>query len=82
MKSTGIVRKVDDLGRLVVPKELRRTLDIDIKDPVEFFIDGENIVIRKYEPSCKLCGNVDNVVSVDGVNICKECIEKIGKLNG
>lgn len=82
MKSTGIVRKVDDLGRLVVPKELRRTLDIDIKDPVEFFIDGENIVIRKYEPGCKLCGNVDNVVSVDGVNICKECIEKIGKLNG
>jgi transcriptional pleiotropic regulator of transition state genes len=62
MKSTGIVRKVDELGRIVVPIELRRTLDIDLKDPVEIFVDGEQIILKKYSPNmaCMLTGEVTN----------------------
>jgi transcriptional pleiotropic regulator of transition state genes len=62
MKSTGIVRKVDELGRIVVPVELRRTLDIELKDPVEIFVDGELIIFKKYSPNmaCKLTGEVTN----------------------
>jgi len=52
MKSTGIVRKVDELGRVVLPIELRRTLDIAVKDALEIYVDGEQIVLKKYEPSC------------------------------
>ncbi|MED1466815.1 AbrB/MazE/SpoVT family DNA-binding domain-containing protein [Bacillus salipaludis] len=62
MKSTGIVRKVDELGRIVVPIELRRTLGIDLKDPVEIFVDGEQIILKKYSPNmaCMLTGEVTN----------------------
>lgn len=70
MKSTGIVRKVDELGRIVVPKELRRTLDINEKDPVEIFIDGEQIVLKKYQPAmtCAVTGEVadNNMVLANG----------------
>ncbi|MCM2534350.1 AbrB/MazE/SpoVT family DNA-binding domain-containing protein [Neobacillus pocheonensis] len=62
MKNTGIVRKVDELGRIVVPIELRRSLDIDLKDPVEIFVDGEQIILKKYSPNmaCVLTGEVTN----------------------
>ncbi len=70
MKSTGIVRKVDELGRLVIPKELRRTLGIDNGDPAEIFIDGDKIVIKKYKPNmeCAVTGEVsdDNLVLLGG----------------
>lgn len=58
MKATGIVRKVDELGRVVIPIELRRTLGIGEKDPLEIFVDGEEIILRKYEPCCVLCGQI------------------------
>jgi len=64
VKSTGIVRKVDELGRVVIPIELRRTLGIDIKDPVEIYVDGENIILKKYQPSCIFCDKADNIVSL------------------
>ncbi len=57
MKATGIVRKVDELGRIVIPMELRRTLDIEKEDSVEIFVDDGSIVLRKYEPACIFCGN-------------------------
>ncbi len=60
MKSTGIVRKVDELGRIVLPIEIRRTFDIEIKDAVEIFVDDEYIVLKKYEPACIFCGNAKN----------------------
>ncbi|MCA1066172.1 AbrB/MazE/SpoVT family DNA-binding domain-containing protein (plasmid) [Rossellomorea sp. AcN35-11] len=70
MKSTGIVRKVDELGRIVVPKEVRRTLNINEKDPVEIFINGEQIVLKKYKPAmtCAVTGEVadDNMVLAGG----------------
>ncbi len=56
MKSTGIVRRIDDLGRVVLPVELRRTLDLEVRDPVEIFIEGDAIVLRKYDAACLFCG--------------------------
>ena len=80
MKNTGIVRKVDELGRIVIPIELRRTLNIEIKDPVEIFVDGDYILLKKYEPACVFCGNAKEVVSVNGKNICQKCLDEIKKL--
>ena len=77
MKATGIVRKVDELGRIVLPIELRRTLNIDIKDPVEIFVDGDSIMLKNYEPACIFCGSSDNVRQVRGKNICAACIEEL-----
>lgn len=77
MKATGIVRKVDELGRITLPIELRRTLNIDIKDPVEIFIEGEAIILMKYEPSCIFCGNAKDVVNYKGKNICKSCLKEL-----
>ena len=74
MKATGIVRKVDELGRIVLPIELRRTLDINIKDPLEIFVDDEYIILKKYTPACIFCGSATNVVNYKGRNICPECI--------
>ncbi len=79
MKSTGIVRKVDELGRIVLPMELRRTLEIAVKDPLEIYVDEEKIVLKKYQPGCTFCGNVDNVKSFKDRLICTECTEEISK---
>ncbi|NPV53583.1 MAG: AbrB/MazE/SpoVT family DNA-binding domain-containing protein [Firmicutes bacterium] len=75
MKSTGIVRKVDELGRVVIPIELRRTLQIGEKDALEIYVDGEKIILKKYEPACIFCGNADNIRNFKEKNICKDCLE-------
>lgn len=77
MKATGIVRKVDELGRITLPIEQRRTLNIDIKDPVEIFVEGEAIILKKYEPSCIFCGNAKDVVNYKEKNICKSCLKEL-----
>jgi transcriptional pleiotropic regulator of transition state genes len=77
MKATGIVRKVDELGRVVLPIELRRTLGIDVKDPLEIFIDGERIILKRYEPACAFCGSADSIKYFKGKNVCKECVKAI-----
>ena len=74
MKSTGIVRKVDELGRVVLPIELRRTMDIAEKDPIEIYVDGNTIVLKKYEPACIFCGNAKNISTFKGKNICPDCL--------
>ncbi len=79
MKSTGIVRKVDELGRVVIPIELRRTLSIDVKDALEIYVDNEKIILKKYEPACIFCGNADNVKHYKGRIVCNECI---GEMQG
>ena len=79
MKSTGIVRRVDELGRIVIPMELRRTLDIAIKDALEIYVEGEQIILKKYEPTCIFCGEGKNVENYKGKNICKKCLEEIRK---
>lgn len=79
MKSTGIVRKIDDLGRIVLPKELRRTLGIEDKDPLEIFIEDNTIILKKYQPACMFCGNARDVSTFKGKNICPACAAEIGK---
>ncbi len=80
MKATGIVRKVDELGRIVLPIELRRTLDIEIKDPIEIYVDGDFILLKKYEPACIFCGNAKNVKRIHDKNVCEDCIKELQSL--
>ncbi len=77
MKSTGVVRQVDQLGRIVLPKELRTILGIDVKDSIEIFTDGDKIVLQKYQPACTFCSNANDVIYFNGKRICTECIAKI-----
>lgn len=77
MKSTGIVRSLDALGRIVIPKEIRRTLNIEEQDSIEIFVNGDQVVLRKYEPGCILCGNVEDLWNVQGKNFCKKCIAEL-----
>ena len=77
MKATGIVRKVDELGRIVLPIELRRTLDIEIKDPIEIFVDDEYILLKKYEPPAIFCGNAKNVRRIKEKNVCEDCLKEL-----
>lgn len=79
MKATGIVRKVDELGRVVLPIELRRTLGMKVRDPLEIYVDGESIILKKYAPSCIICGESDNLVEYKDKKICRKCIEKLGE---
>lgn len=77
MKSTGIVRKVDELGRIVLPIEMRRTLDIAERDALEIFVDGDSIILRKYQPACIFCENTKDIITFKGKNVCPECISKL-----
>ena len=80
MKSTGIVRKVDELGRIVLPIELRRTLEIAERDSLEIYVEGSTIILKKYEPACIFCGDAQDVVNYKGRNICKKCLDEMKKL--
>jgi len=75
LKSTGIVRKVDELGRVVIPIELRRTLSIAEKDGLEIYVDSDRIVLRKYEPACIFCGSMDEVHHFKNKMVCQACRE-------
>lgn len=77
MKATGIVRKVDELGRVVLPKELRDTFNIEIKDALEIFVDQEKIILKKYEPACIFCGNAGEVIRYKGKLLCSDCLTEI-----
>ena len=77
MKSTGIVRKVDELGRIVLPIELRRTLDIAEKDSLEIYVDGPTIVLKKYQPACIFCDDARDVINFKGKNVCPNCIKEL-----
>lgn len=77
MKATGIVRKVDELGRVVLPIELRRTLNIDIKDPLEIFVEGDQIILRKKVDQCCLCSSEKNLTEFKSKLICRTCINGI-----
>lgn len=77
MKSTGSVRKVDELGRIVIPIDIRQNLDIKVKDPIEIFVDDDMIILRKYQPACIFCGDAGNVVFFNGKRICQSCLARI-----
>ncbi len=79
MKSTGIIRRVDELGRIVIPIELRRTMGIDQKDPLEIYVEGAMILLKKYEPACVFCESAEDVVQFRGKNVCRKCIQALIK---
>lgn len=77
MKSTGMVRRVDELGRIVLPIELRKTFNIVEKDSLEIYTEGDTIILKKYEPACVFCGDARDVVVFKGKNVCKNCIKEL-----
>lgn len=77
MKSAGIVRKVDQLGRIVIPIELRRIFNIAKRDSIEILVEGDQIVLQKYQPTCTFCGGRKDIVILKGKNICKNCLKDI-----
>ncbi|MCI8411420.1 MAG: AbrB/MazE/SpoVT family DNA-binding domain-containing protein [Bacilli bacterium] len=81
MKSTGIVRKVDELGRVVIPIEIRNQFNIMEKDPIEIYVDGSSVILKKFEPNCIFCGNTKNLLTYNEKLICSECSKKIGTLD-
>ena len=79
MKSTGIIRKVDELGRIVIPIELRRMLDVAERDDMEIFVEGNQIILQKYESSCVFCAATQGLVTYKGKNVCHNCVRSIGR---
>ena len=79
MKSTGIVRKVDELGRIVLPIELRRTMDIGLRDTLEIFVEDDKIILKKYHPACIFCNDARDVIYYKDKLICKRCLEELKK---
>jgi len=82
MKSTGIVRRVDELGRVVIPIELRRTLDIAEKDALEIFVDGEKIILKKYNPADVFTGSLEDLIEYKGKKIAKSTIIELARIAG
>lgn len=81
MKSTGMVKRIDELGRIVLPKNVRQPMGIDTGDSVEIFTDGDRIILRKFEPACVFCGEAENVVFYQEKRICAACVERIKHLS-
>ena len=79
MKSTGIVRKLDELGRIVLPIEIRRTFNLAEKDAVEIFTEGDRIVLKKYQPNCIFCGEGRNLLEYKGRLFCKSCVRAMAE---
>lgn len=80
MKSTGIVRKVDELGRIVLPIELRRTLDIAERDSLEIFVSEDTIILKKFQPTCVFCDSSKNIITYKGKNVCSACIASLSNV--
>ncbi len=80
MKSTGIVRRVDELGRVVIPIELRNKFGIEEKDPIEIYVDGSSIILKKYEPNCIFCGNAKRLSEYKGKLVCDKCLAKLSNI--
>ena len=79
MRATGIVRKIRDLGRIVIPSEMRNNLDLTLNDSIEFYTEGEKIIMQKYVPGCIFCGNTEKLVMFEDKKICTECIDRLQK---
>ena len=79
MKSTGIVRKVDELGSIVLPSELRKSLGIEVKDSLEIYTSGDSVILKKYLPACVFCGEANDIITFKGKNICKNCLRQVSK---
>lgn len=81
MKATGVVRQVDKLGRIVIPKEIRRKFDIvDDQDSFEIFVEDDKMILKKYQPGCLFCGEPEDTISLKGHVVCKECAKKLSEM--
>ncbi|MBQ8828301.1 MAG: AbrB/MazE/SpoVT family DNA-binding domain-containing protein [Clostridia bacterium] len=80
LKSTGVVRKLDELGRVVLPIDLRRRMEITERDSMEIFTDGNMIVLKKYAPSCSFCSNAGELTMFRGKNVCSECLAEFANI--
>ena len=81
MKATGIIRRIDELGRVVIPIEIRNQFNIVEKDPIEIYVDGSLIVLKKYEENCIFCNNTKDLVEFNGKLVCKNCVEKLNSFH-
>ena len=79
MKATGIVRQIDELGRLVIPKEIRKILNINNSDPMEIYTDEDMVILKKYLPACIFCNSAENTIEYRNTIICKNCVDEINK---
>ena len=77
MKSTGIVRNIDELGRIVIPKEIRKKFEIASADPIEIYVDGDKIILTKHRPFCHFCDSECDVVEFKGKKICRNCLDEL-----
>ena len=77
MKSTGIVRQVDELGRIVLPAEMRHTMDITTSDSLEIYVSDDTIMLKKHQPACIFCNGIQNIISYKGKNVCSSCVSSM-----
>ena len=77
MKSTGFVKKIDELGRILIPKELRSSMELDTRDALEMFVDGDRIVLQKYQPACIFCDSAKDIYVFRGKNVCSHCLAEM-----
>ena len=80
MKATGIIRKVDELGRIVVPIELRNKLNINVRDEVEIYVENNSIILKKFEPDCIFCGNTSSLINFKEKLICQNCLKHLSNI--
>ncbi len=81
MKSIGIVRKIDELGRIVLPIETRKRLNLEPKDGVEIFVEQDRVILKKYEPCCIFCGDADEITYYKDKRVCKNCLVELGRVS-
>ena len=79
LKQTGVTRKIDELGRIVLPSELRKSLGIEVKDSLEIYTSGDSVILKKYLPACVFCGEANDIITFKGKNICKNCLRQVSK---
>lgn len=77
MKSTGIIRNIDEVGRIVIPKEMRTNMNMSSSDPIEIYVEGDKIILTKYVDSCIFCGSKDDLFEFKGKKACQTCIEEL-----
>lgn len=80
MTYTGIIRRVDELGRLVIPIEIREQFNIAEKSPIEIYVDSDSIILKKYQPNCTFCQSTENLVEYKNKLVCTDCIKSLNKV--
>ncbi len=79
MKTTGITRKIDELGRIVLPIELRKQFGISERDSLEIYVEGDRIILKKKKQACVFCGKSTGLVAYKDHMVCNTCIEELSK---